>query len=141
MTVKVASASKDKLLELQICVGLGAFFTQLRDLTKAVVFLQNALALLKTISLQDVQNKYRALILYHLSVALRKSGSMLDARSAGEVSPSLELPFLSALFQEALRLSTENGHQPVQARCLHSLGDIHLEQGERPVCSAFLHTT
>ena len=88
--LQIASASKDKLLELQICVGLGAFFTQLRDLTKAVVFLQNALALLKTISLQDVQNKYRALILYHLSVALRKSGSVLDARSAGEVSLSLE---------------------------------------------------
>lgn len=83
--MQVASASHDKLLELQICVGLGSFFTQLRDLTKAIVFLQNALALLKSITLADVQTKYRSLILFYLSVALRKSGSLLDARSAGEV--------------------------------------------------------
>jgi tetratricopeptide (TPR) repeat protein len=120
---------------LQICIGLGSFFCQIRDLTKAVVFLQNSLALLKSITLADVQNKYRSLILYHMSLALRKSGSFMDARNAAEVRARSTWPV--CLVQEALRLSTENGHQPVQARCLHSLGDMHLEQGERQ--AAMMH--
>lgn len=42
-------------MELQICVALGNLFTQIKDLSKAVVFLKNALGLLKTVSIVDVQ--------------------------------------------------------------------------------------
>ncbi|VDM98684.1 unnamed protein product [Thelazia callipaeda] len=66
--MSIANQSSDKLLELQICVGLGALFTLLRDLSKAMIFLQNAEAILQDITVDDVHIKYRSIVLYHLSV-------------------------------------------------------------------------
>uniref|UniRef100_A0A914UN04 RING-type domain-containing protein n=1 Tax=Plectus sambesii TaxID=2011161 RepID=A0A914UN04_9BILA len=113
--MQVANKTGDKLLELQICVGLGALFTLLKDLGKALVFLRNALAILHTVTMDDVHAKYKSVILYHLSVVLRKSGAIVDAKDACD---------------EALRLSMDSGNRPVQARCLSSLADINRELGE-----------
>ncbi|MFH4980442.1 hypothetical protein AB6A40_007151 [Gnathostoma spinigerum] len=111
----VANQTSDRLLELQICVGLGALFTLLRDLTKALIFLRNALAILQGITVDDVHAKYRSVTLYHLSVALRLKGSLLDAKEACD---------------EALQLSSEAGNRAIHARCLCSLADIYRELGE-----------
>lgn len=127
----VANDTSDKLLELQICVGLGALFTLLRlvfkltksllilnffrDLSKALIFLRNALTILQLITVDNVHAKYKSSILYHLSVVLRLKGSLGDAREACE---------------EALRLSQEAGSRSIYARCLSSLADIYRELGE-----------
>uniref|UniRef100_F1KZS1 43 kDa receptor-associated protein of the synapse n=1 Tax=Ascaris suum TaxID=6253 RepID=F1KZS1_ASCSU len=111
----VANQTADKLLELQICVGLGALFTLLRDLSKALIFLRNALAILQGVTVDDVHAKYRSVILYHLSVVLRIKGSLVDAKEACD---------------EALQLSSETGNRSVHARCLCSLADIYRELGE-----------
>ncbi|CAD5210153.1 unnamed protein product [Bursaphelenchus okinawaensis] len=111
----VASQTGDKLLELQVCVGLGALFTLLRDLSKALVFLRNALSLLQLISVDNVHAKYKSVILYHLSVVLRIKGSLMDAKEACE---------------EALRLAEQTGGRSVYARALYSLADINRELGE-----------
>ena len=73
-------------MELQICMGLGSLFVQLKDLAKALVFLRNALAILQTVSMEDVQAKYKSQLLYHLSVVLRKTGAIVDAKDACDVS-------------------------------------------------------
>jgi tetratricopeptide (TPR) repeat protein len=59
----IASQTGDKLLELQVCVGLGALFTLLRDLSKALVFLRNALSLLQLVTVDNVHAKYKSVIL------------------------------------------------------------------------------
>uniref|UniRef100_A0A1I7ZRA3 RING-type domain-containing protein n=1 Tax=Steinernema glaseri TaxID=37863 RepID=A0A1I7ZRA3_9BILA len=115
LAMHVVNETGDKLLELQICVGLGALFTLLRDLSKALIFLRNALAILQGITVDDVHAKYKSVILYHLSVVLRVKGSLVDAKEACE---------------EALRLSSEAGNRAVHARCLCSLADIYRELGE-----------
>ena len=86
-----------------------------RDLSKALIFLRNALTILQLITVDDVHAKYKSSILYHLSVVLRLKGSLGDAREACE---------------EALRLSQESGSKSVYARCLSSLADIYRELGE-----------
>ncbi|KAI6242698.1 RING-type domain-containing protein [Aphelenchoides fujianensis] len=78
----IASQTGDKLLELQVCVGLGALFTLLRDLSKALIFLRNALSLLTLVTVDNVHAKYKSVILYHLSVVLRIKGSLFDAKEA-----------------------------------------------------------
>uniref|UniRef100_A0A915EAC4 Rapsyn myristoylation/linker region N-terminal domain-containing protein n=1 Tax=Ditylenchus dipsaci TaxID=166011 RepID=A0A915EAC4_9BILA len=44
--MNTANGTGDKLLELQVCVGLGSLFTLLKDLNKALIFLRNALSIL-----------------------------------------------------------------------------------------------
>ncbi|KAI6172142.1 RING-type domain-containing protein [Aphelenchoides besseyi] len=111
----IASQTGDKLLELQVCVGLGALFTLLRDLSKALIFLRNALSLLTLITVDNVHAKYKSVILYHLSVVLRIKGSLIDAKEACE---------------EAIRLSEQTAGRWVYARSLCSLADINRELGE-----------
>ncbi|GMR39669.1 hypothetical protein PMAYCL1PPCAC_09864, partial [Pristionchus mayeri] len=113
--MNVANTSDDRLLELQICVGLGVLFTLLRDITKSLIFLRNALAIVQTVTVEDVHAKYRALILLHLSVALRIRGSLVEAKEACD---------------EALRLSSECGNRTLHARCMCSLADVYRELGE-----------
>ncbi|KIH55259.1 hypothetical protein ANCDUO_14587, partial [Ancylostoma duodenale] len=57
--MNVANETGDKLLELQICVGLGSLFTLLRDLSKALIFLRNAMAIIQSVTVDDVHAKYR----------------------------------------------------------------------------------
>ncbi|CAI5442209.1 unnamed protein product [Caenorhabditis angaria] len=57
--MNVANETSDRLLELQICVGLGSLFTLLRDITKALIFLRNALAIVQSVTVDDVHAKYR----------------------------------------------------------------------------------
>lgn len=83
--MQVANFTQDRLLELQVCVGLGALFTQLRDLNKAILFFKNASPLLSTVSIDDVRTKYKSLILCHLSTALRRRGHFGEARTNCEV--------------------------------------------------------
>lgn len=83
--MQVANFTQDRLLELQVCVGLGALFTQLKDLNKAILFFKNALPLLTTVSIDDVRTKYKSLIFCHLSAALRKKGNFEEAKSKCEV--------------------------------------------------------
>ncbi|VDK31048.1 unnamed protein product [Gongylonema pulchrum] len=111
----VANRTADKLLELQVCVGLGALFTLLRDMSKAIIFLRNALAILHGVTVDDVHAKYRSVVLYHLSVVLRIRGSLADAKAACD---------------EAMQLAQETGNRSVYARCLCSLADICRELGE-----------
>uniref|UniRef100_A0A915Q4Y5 RING-type domain-containing protein n=1 Tax=Setaria digitata TaxID=48799 RepID=A0A915Q4Y5_9BILA len=113
--MRIANRSSDKLLELQVCVGLGVLFTLLRDLSKAIIFLRNALAILQGVTVDDVHAKYRSVVLYHLSVVLRRKGSLADAR---------------ATCDEALKLAQETGNRSVYARCLCSMADICRELGE-----------
>uniref|UniRef100_A0A8R1DWQ8 RING-type domain-containing protein n=1 Tax=Caenorhabditis japonica TaxID=281687 RepID=A0A8R1DWQ8_CAEJA len=113
--MNVANETSDRLLELQICVGLGALFTLLRDITKALIFLRNALAIVQSVTVDDVHAKYRCLILYHLSVALRMKGSLVDAKEACD---------------EASQLAVEMGNRAIHARCMCSLADIYRELGE-----------
>ncbi|VDN32432.1 unnamed protein product [Cylicostephanus goldi] len=84
--MNVANETGDKLLELQICVGLGSLFMLLRDLSKALIFLRNAMAIIQSVTVDDVHAKYRCTILYHLSVALRMRGSLVEAKEACDVS-------------------------------------------------------
>lgn len=56
-----------------------------RDLSKAIIFLRNALAILQSVNVDDVHAKYRSVVLYHLSVVLRIRGSLVDAKSACDV--------------------------------------------------------
>ncbi|CAI4229685.1 unnamed protein product [Auanema sp. JU1783] len=114
-SMNVANETSDKLLELQICVGLGSLFTLLRDLTKALIFLRNALNIVQSVTVDDVHAKYRCVILYHLSVALRIKGNLGEAREACE---------------EASHLASESGNRALQARCMCSLADINRELGE-----------
>ncbi|UMM16924.1 hypothetical protein L5515_013730 [Caenorhabditis briggsae] len=113
--MNVANETSDRLLELQICVGLGSLFTLLRDITKALIFLRNALAIVQSVTVDDVHAKYRCLILYHLSVALRMKGSLVDAKEACD---------------EASQLAVEMGNRAIHARCMCSLADIYRELGE-----------
>ncbi|CAD6192470.1 unnamed protein product [Caenorhabditis auriculariae] len=114
-SMNVANETSDRLLELQICVGLGSLFTLLRDVTKALIFLRNALAIVQAVTVEDVHAKYRCLILYHLSVALRIKGSLVDAKEACD---------------EASQLATEMGNRSLHARCMCSLADVYRELGE-----------
>lgn len=114
-SMNVANSTSDKLLELQICVGLGSLFILLRDVTKALIFLRNALAIVQGVTVEDVHSKYRCLILYHLSIALRLKGSLVDAKEACD---------------EASQLSLEMGNRTLHARCMCSLADIFRELGE-----------
>ncbi|KAH7720893.1 rapsyn protein 1 [Aphelenchoides avenae] len=111
----VANETGDKLLELQVCVGLGSLFTLLRDLSKALIFLRNALSILQLVTVDNVHAKYKSIILYHLSVVLRIKGSLMDAKEACE---------------EAFRLSEQTGGKSTYARSLCSLADINRELGE-----------
>ncbi|KAI1727032.1 tetratricopeptide repeat domain-containing protein [Ditylenchus destructor] len=113
--MSIANTTGDKLLELQVCVGLGALFTLLRDLNKALIFLRNALSILQLVSVDNVHAKYKSAILYHLSVVLRHKGSLTDAREACE---------------EALKLSQQTGNRAIYARSLCSMADINRELGE-----------
>nr|CDJ82423.1 unnamed protein product [Haemonchus contortus] len=113
--MNVANETGDKLLELQICVGLGSLFTLLRDLSKALIFLRNAMAIIQSVTVDDVHTKYRCTILYHLSVALRMRGSLVEAKEACD---------------EALQLASETGNRALHARCMCSLADIYRELGE-----------
>ncbi|KIH45880.1 zinc finger, C3HC4 type [Ancylostoma duodenale] len=113
--MNVANETGDKLLELQICVGLGSLFTLLRDLSKALIFLRNAMAIIQSVTVDDVHAKYRCTILYHLSVALRMRGSLVEAKEACD---------------EALQLASETGNRALHARCMCSLADIYRELGE-----------
>uniref|UniRef100_A0A0R3RK02 Rapsyn_N domain-containing protein n=1 Tax=Elaeophora elaphi TaxID=1147741 RepID=A0A0R3RK02_9BILA len=111
----VANQYSDKLLELQVCIGLGVLFTLLRDFSKAILFLRNALAILEGVAINDVHAKYRSVVLYHLSVVLRRNGSLIDART---------------ICDEALRLAQETGNRSVYARCLCSIANICRDLGE-----------
>jgi hypothetical protein len=53
-----------------------------RDLSKALVFLRNALSLLQLVTVSNVHAKYKSIILYHLSVVLRIKGALIDAKEA-----------------------------------------------------------
>lgn len=86
-----------------------------RDLSKALIFLRNALTILQLITVDNVHAKYKSLILYHLSIVLRLKGALADAREACE---------------ESLRLSSESGSKAIYARCLTSLAEIYREMGE-----------
>ncbi|VDK79337.1 unnamed protein product [Anisakis simplex] len=55
-------------------------------MSKALIFLRNALAILQVVTVDDVHAKYRSVILYHLSVVLRIKGSLVDAKEACDVS-------------------------------------------------------
>lgn len=57
-----------------------------RDLSKALIFLRNALAILQSVTVDDVHAKYRSTVLFHLSVALRLRGSLAEAKEACDVS-------------------------------------------------------
>jgi tetratricopeptide (TPR) repeat protein len=114
-SMDVANDTGDKLLELQVCVGLGSLFTLLRDLSKALIFLQNAHSILQFVTVDNVHAKYKSLILYHLSVVLRIKGSLMGAREACE---------------ESIRLSEQTGGKSIYARALCSLADINRELGE-----------
>ncbi|KAM3718543.1 hypothetical protein ACO02O_10502 [Dirofilaria immitis] len=111
----IANQYSDKLLELQICIGLGALFTLLRDLSKAILFLRSALAILEGITINDVHAKYRSVVLYHLSVVLRIRGSLVDART---------------ICDEAMKLAQETENRSVYARCLCSMANICCDLGE-----------
>ncbi|CAG9532182.1 unnamed protein product [Cercopithifilaria johnstoni] len=111
----VANQCSDKLLELQVCIGLGILFTLLRDFSKAILFLRNALAILDGVTINDMHAKYRSIVLYHLSVVLRRNGSLINAR---------------AMCDEALKLAQETGNRSVYARCLCSMADICRDLGE-----------
>ncbi|VDM93952.1 unnamed protein product [Onchocerca ochengi] len=111
----IANQCSDKLLELQVYIGLGVLFTLLRDLSKAILFLRSALAILEGITINNAHAKYRSVVLYHLSVVLRKSGSLVDAR---------------ATCDEAMKLAQETSNRSVYARCLCSIANIYCELGE-----------
>ncbi|VIO93983.1 Uncharacterized protein BM_BM2318 [Brugia malayi] len=111
----VANQYSDRLLELQVCVGLGVLFTLLRDFSKAILFLRNALAILDGVTVDDVHAKYRSVVLYHLSVVLRRKGSLVDAR---------------ATCDEAMKLAQETNNRSVYARCLCSMANICRDLGE-----------
>ncbi|CAJ0948805.1 unnamed protein product, partial [Mesorhabditis belari] len=113
--MNVANSTSDRLLELQICVGLGSLFTLLRDLTKALIFLRNAMTIVESVTVDDVHAKYRCTILYHLAVVLRIRGSLAEAKEACD---------------EALSLCSENGNRALHARCMACLADIYRELGE-----------
>lgn len=61
------------------------FLKIFRDLSKALIFLRNALSILQLVTVDNIHAKYKSLILYHLSVVLRVKGSLVDAREACEV--------------------------------------------------------
>uniref|UniRef100_A0A158P852 RING-type domain-containing protein n=1 Tax=Angiostrongylus cantonensis TaxID=6313 RepID=A0A158P852_ANGCA len=88
---------------------------QFRDLSKALIFLRNAMAIVQSVTVDDVHAKYRCTILYHLSVALRMRGSLVEAKEACD---------------EALQLASETGNRALHARCMCSLADIFRELGE-----------
>ncbi|KAL3118561.1 hypothetical protein niasHT_005776 [Heterodera trifolii] len=113
--MKIANANADKLLELQLSLGLGNLFTLIRDLNKALVFLQNALGILQGIEANHVHAKYKSAILYQLSVILRLKGRYSEAREVCE---------------ESMELAKKVGNKPVFARALASLADICSELGE-----------
>ncbi|KAI3418752.1 hypothetical protein GPALN_007856 [Globodera pallida] len=100
--MKIANANADKLLELQLSLGLGNLFTLMRDLNKALVFLQNALGILQGIEANHVHAKYKDAI----------------AAKAREVC------------EESMDLAKSVGNKPVFARALASLADICRELGE-----------
>uniref|UniRef100_A0A914GQP5 RING-type domain-containing protein n=1 Tax=Globodera rostochiensis TaxID=31243 RepID=A0A914GQP5_GLORO len=113
--MKIANANADKLLELQLSLGLGNLFTLMRDLNKALVFLQNALGILQGIEANHVHAKYKSAILFQLSVILRLKGRYSEAREVCE---------------ESMDLAKSVGNKPVFARALASLADICRELGE-----------
>uniref|UniRef100_A0A0N5ATC2 RING-type domain-containing protein n=1 Tax=Syphacia muris TaxID=451379 RepID=A0A0N5ATC2_9BILA len=113
--MNIANSTSDKLLELQVCVGLGMLFTFLRDLSKSLIFLRNALAILQSVTVDHVHAKYRSVTLCQLSVVLRLKGLLADAKEACD---------------EALHLSSETGNRSVYARSLCSMADIFRELGE-----------
>ncbi|KAF7635523.1 hypothetical protein Mgra_00005065 [Meloidogyne graminicola] len=115
LSMKIAIETGDKLLELQISLGLGALFTLLRDLNKALIFLQNALGIMHGIEANHVHAKYRSAILYQLSVILRLKGRLSEARQVCE---------------ESIHLAKQVGNKPTFARALASLADIFCEIGE-----------
>ncbi|CAJ0567461.1 unnamed protein product, partial [Mesorhabditis spiculigera] len=114
-SMNVANETSDRLLELQICVGLGSLFTLLRDLTKALIFLRNAMTIVESVTVDDVHAKYRCTILYHLAVVLRIRGSLSEAKDA---------------CNEALSLCADSGNKALHARCMACLADIYRELGE-----------
>ncbi|EJW83058.1 hypothetical protein WUBG_06032, partial [Wuchereria bancrofti] len=88
---------------------------KIRDFSKAILFLRNALAILEGVTVNDVHAKYRSVVLYHLSVVLRRKGSLVDAR---------------ATCDEAMKLAQETSNRSVYARCLCSVANICRDLGE-----------
>lgn len=113
--MKIAIETGDKLLELQISLGLGNLFTLMRDLNKALIFLQNALGILHGIEANHVHAKYKSAILYQLSIILRLKGRFNEAREVCE---------------ESIELAKRVSNKPIFARGLASLADICRELGE-----------
>uniref|UniRef100_A0AC35TLJ4 RING-type domain-containing protein n=1 Tax=Rhabditophanes sp. KR3021 TaxID=114890 RepID=A0AC35TLJ4_9BILA len=113
--MNVANQTCDKLLELQVCIGLGSLFTILKDIGKALLFLQNSLQILQSITVDHLHAKYKCVILYHLSVVLKIKGNLVDAKEACE---------------EGLRLASETNNRAIYGRCLCSMADIYRELGE-----------
>lgn len=85
MAMQIANSTQDRLLELQICVGLGALFSQLKDNAKALLFLTNATELLESVTISDVRAKYRSQVSYHLSITMRQRGKYQEAKELSEV--------------------------------------------------------
>uniref|UniRef100_A0A1I8EAK9 Uncharacterized protein n=1 Tax=Wuchereria bancrofti TaxID=6293 RepID=A0A1I8EAK9_WUCBA len=109
----VANQYSDRLLELQVCVGLGVLFTLLRDFSKAILFLRNALAILEGVTVNDVHAKYRSVVLYHLSVVLRRKGSLVDARATCDKSWSR--------YEEAYRMMRQTNDRMGEVLVLDSM--------------------
>ncbi|CEF59289.1 43 kDa receptor-associated protein of the synapse [Strongyloides ratti] len=113
--MNIANQTGDKLLELQVCIGLGSLFTILRDLSKALLFLQNSLQILQSITVDHLHAKYKCVILYYLSIVMKLKGKLINAREACE---------------EGLRLASETNNRAIYGRCLCSIADIFRELGE-----------
>uniref|UniRef100_A0A0N4Z3Z2 RING-type domain-containing protein n=1 Tax=Parastrongyloides trichosuri TaxID=131310 RepID=A0A0N4Z3Z2_PARTI len=113
--MNIANQTGDKLLELQVCIGLGALFTILKDLSKALLFLQNSLQILQSITVDHLHAKYKCVILYHLSIVMKLKGKLINAREACE---------------EGLKLASETNNRAIYGRCLCSIADIFRELGE-----------
>uniref|UniRef100_A0A915KUE0 RING-type domain-containing protein n=1 Tax=Romanomermis culicivorax TaxID=13658 RepID=A0A915KUE0_ROMCU len=99
----------EKLLELQVYLGMGVLYMNLNDLTKAATYLDACLSLSSVMVVEDTKIKYQSVILCHLAALYRKR-KLLDKAER--------------ICQEALNFARSNGNKPIEARGLVLLGDI-----------------
>ncbi|XP_026470476.1 LOW QUALITY PROTEIN: 43 kDa receptor-associated protein of the synapse homolog [Ctenocephalides felis] len=108
--LKLAQATRDHALELQVYVGFSELFGRLQDVDKSATYAAKAYDLSRSLQLGDLNSRDHRAALIQMASALRKQGDLGDAQD---------------YCSEAIRLSIVSGDQATYTRALGVMGDIY----------------
>lgn len=112
---RVAQASRDPALELQVYVALSELFGRLQDSDRSARYASKAYDLSRSPQLGDLNSRHHRAALLQMAAALRKQGELGDAQD---------------YCSEATRLALAAGDQATYARSIRVMGDIYRKKFE-----------